>query len=112
MSVFLKKQVFKTNKYLYILFAVLMEVLLFMIIGGLSYYLSKTGHNTLSEIAGQSWWLMTGVPFLFLTKYKKEIEKEHKVKKIAFEIEHLADGVIGKKGIEEISFEKIETQKK
>lgn len=90
-------------------FALLVELLLFLIIGGLSYYLSKNGHNILSEIIGQSWWFMTGIPFLFLSKYKKEIE--HKTKRIAFEFEHLADGVIGKKGINEISFEKIENSK-
>ena len=97
-----------------IFFALLVELVLFILIFiyFLSEHLSNTGHNTLSEIVAQLWWFMTGVPFLFLNQYKKEIEKEHKAKKIAFELEHLADGVIGKKGIEEISFERIEAQKK
>lgn len=111
MKTFFKKQVFKTNKYLYIFFAILVELLLFLTIGGLSYYLAKNGHNMLGEIVSQLWWIMTGVPFIFLNHYKKEVEKEHKTKRIAFEFDHLADGVIGKKGINEISFEKIENSK-
>lgn len=105
---FFKKQTYQTKLFMFLTFAVLIDILLFLVLGATALFFEEKKYHIVAEVIGHIIFFTMGLPFLFLKHKKEVIDEEIKAKKIQYEFLHLADGEIHIEGVDKVEFEKIE----